>query len=472
MTPRSQSHNPIERAWNRVETFLTHDIWQEGSPHTEDWPLGPLYRVLRVVQLALRGVLRNRATFTASALTFVTVLSLVPLLAFAFSVAKGVGGYERLRNQVIDPFLVSNLGPDTADAPQAIRSLHDAIDKVLELVSATDVGSLGALGLAVLVLAVIRVLSGVEDAFNRIWGAERARSWVRRLSDYISLAVATPLLVLLAVGFTTAAQNTALVQSIREQPALGDLLDTLFGLAPLISMWIGLTLLYLILPNTRVKPTSAALGGFVGAFLWQIAQIGHVEFQIGMANYNAIYASFAAFPIFLVWIYVSWVTVMFGAEFAHAHQSARHHRMLKNLDLDLRRKRDLLVLRGCVEVTAAFLNGRGPLRQDEAAEALDVPTSTLARELEPVVEAGLLVAATVDDDEAWTVGRQPSEITMSDVLAAVHGMNSRGDRKKDSVLAAYRTLLGSLTRSEANLDLDTLTRKTRDVDDDGGDDEG
>jgi membrane protein len=196
-----------------------------------------------------------------------------------------------------------------------------------------------------------------------------------------------------------------------------------------------------------------------------------VEFQIGMANYNAIYASFAAFPIFLVWIYVSWVTVMFGAEFAHAHQGARHHRMLKNLDLDLRRKRDLLVLRGCVEITEAFLEGRGPLRQDDVAEALAVPTSTLARELEPVVEAGLLAAATIDDDDAWTVGRQPSKITMSEIFATVHGMNTRPESQQDTVLEAYRSLLGSLTASESNFDLEALTRKTRKVADHRGDDE-
>jgi len=466
MARPTQSGNPIERAWNRVETFLTRDIWASDADE-HGWPLSPLYRVLRVIQLALRGVLRNRATFTASALTFITVLSLVPLLAFAFSVAKGVGGYQRLRDQVIEPFLVSNLGPDTVDAPQAIRSLHDAIDKVLELVSATDVGSLGALGLTVLVLAVIRVLSGVEDAFNRIWGAERARSWVRRLSDYISLAVATPLLVLLAVGFTTAAQNTELVQSIREQPALGELLDTLFELTPLAAMWIGLTLLYLILPNTRVKPTSAALGGLVGAFLWQLAQIGHVKFQIGMANYNAIYASFAAFPIFLVWIYVSWVTVMFGAEFAHAHQGARYHRMLKNLGLDLRRERDLLILRGCTEITRAFLAGRGPARRGKVAELLQVPPSRLAEEMEPVIDAGIVVDTTVEDEPAWSLGRDPSATTMSDVLAAVHGMNARRGKESDAVLSAYRRLLRSLTGSEANLDLTTLTRRSEGAPTDG-----
>ena len=462
MATRPNPKTLWDRARARVEDFFAVDIWRADADDL-GWPLAPLYRVLRVIQLAIRGIIVNRATFTASALTFTTVLSVVPLLAFAFSVAKGVGGYERLRTGVIEPFLASNLGPDSPEAPEAIRSLHEAIDRILELVSATDVGSLGTFGLTILVLAVIRVLSGIEDAFNLIWGIRRARSWIRRISDYISLAVATPLLMILSVAFTTAAQNNALVVSIREQPALGNVLDALFGLTPLASICLGFTLLYLILPNTRVRPSSAALGGLMGGALWQLAQIGHVKFQIGMANYNAIYASFAAIPIFLAWIYVSWVTVMFGAEFAHAHQGASYHRQMKNLDLSLRRNRDLLVLRAMTELTARFLDGRGPVPCDELADALAVPTAPLTESLQPVVDAGIVAETETEDESAWTLARDPRSTSMGDVLAAVHGMESV--THDDTVDRAYADLLGSMADSEKNLDLATMARRTESVDD-------
>lgn len=456
MATRPTPKTPLGRARARVEDFFAVDIWRADADAL-GWPLAPLYRVLRVIQLAIRGIIVNRATFTASALTFTTVLSVVPLLAFAFSIAKGVGGYDRLRTGVIEPFLESNLGPDTVDSPEAIRSLHEAIDKILELVSSTDVGSLGTLGLAILVLAVIRVLSGIEDAFNLIWGVRRARSWIRRVSDYISLAVATPLLMILSVAFTTAAQNNAFVEGIRARPALGRVLDTLFDLTPLAAICLGFTLLFLILPNTRVRPSSAALGGLVGGALWQLAQIGHVKFQIGMANYNAIYASFAAIPIFLAWIYVSWVTVMFGAEFAHAHQGAAHHRQMKNLDLSLRRNRDLLVLRACTELTRSFVAGRGPIARDALADALAVPTAPLAESLEPVVDAGIVTETEIDDQNAWTLARDPRSTTMGDVLAAVHGMDA--ETRDDAVDRAYAALLGSLAKSDENLDLASIAAR-------------
>lgn len=445
--------NPAEVV-RRAEKFFTRDIWRADADAL-GWPLAPLFRVLRVVQLAIRGIVVNRATFTASALTFTTVLSIVPLLAFAFSVAKGVGGYERLRNQFIDPFLVANLGPDTPDAPQAIQSLHDAIDKILELVSSTDVGSLGALGLTILVLAVIRVLSGIEDAFNRIWGVRRARRWGRRISDYISLAVATPLLMIASVVATTAAQNNAVVEAIRERPAMGEVLDKIFGLAPLAAIFLGFTLLFLILPNTRVRLSSAALGGLVGGALWQLAQIGHVKFQIGMANYNAIYASFAAIPIFLAWVYVSWVTVMFGAEFAHAHQGAAHHRQLKNLELDSRRQRDLLVLRACAVLAGRFLEKRGTVPREELAEMLDVPTAPLAEALQPIVVAGLVAETEVDDHSAWLFTRDPRETNLIDVLAPLWDLGDT-DEDHDAVERAYARLIDTLRAADTNRDLASI----------------
>ena len=450
------SKNPIVRIREKVEEFFGHTIW---NPDDEDlgWPLGPLYSILRVIHLAVRGIFVNRATFTASALTFTTVLSVVPLLAFAFSVAKGVGGYERLRTQVIEPFLAANLGPETSDTPEAIQSLHQAIDKVLELVQATDVGSLGLLGLSVLVIAVIRVLSGVEDAFNHIWSVRNRRSWLRRFSDYISLSVATPILLLLAVAVTTAAQNNALVDALLQRPGIGDLVATLFRLGPLVAVWLGLTLLYLILPNTSVHPVSAALGGFVGGSLWQLAQIGHVKFQIGMANYNAIYAGFAALPIFLAWIYVSWVTVMFGAEFAHAHQERKHHRQIKRLRLDMRRRQDLLVLRACAEVVRAFRAGDAPVRTAAVADLCGAPVQTLTDAIAPVVRAGLLTSARLHGKPAWTVGRDPSTVTVADVLAALHGM--RDDAREDPLEQVYHDLLHSVREADANIDLVALSEK-------------
>lgn len=460
MKPRTGPAGPIQRAIRRVDGFFNHDIWRSDADEL-GFPLAPLYRVLRVVQLAIRGIILNRALFTASALTYTTVLSLVPLLAFAFSVAKGMGAYDRLRNQVIEPFLDTNLGAVGSGTPEAIRTLRDAIERILELVTGTDVSSLGVFGLAILIFVVIRVLSNVEDSFNRIWGVRRARTPVRRVADYLSLAVITPLLLVVAVGLTAGAQNSDAVEVMRQRPAIAVALDGLFGLTPLLSIWLGFSLLYMLLPNTTIQPKAALLGGIMGGSMWQLAQIGHVKFQMGIANYNAIYSSFAAFPIFLVWIYVSWVTVMFGAEFAHALQDSRHHRQLKLLDLRQPRRREALALRALVRIVDHFDRGEAPWTPSQLAEALAVPATPLAKTLQPLVDRGLLVESASPRGMAWMPGRDPATMRLSNVLDALRGEvgESLGAEAVDiAVETAYERFREAGSESRYDQDLLELAR--------------
>ncbi len=402
----------------RLREFFEADLWRSDLDAL-GWPLSPTYRVLRVMQLAVSGVLANRTTFTASALTYTTVLSLVPLLAFAFSVAKGIGAFDRLRTEVILPFVAANLGGNTADLPPAVETLRNTINSILDLVSHTDVSSLGLVGFSILAFAVIRVLSNVEDALNRIWGVRRARSPVRRISDYLSLAVVTPILLLIAVSVTTAAQNSTWVEFLRARPAGSAMVDGFFGLTPFLSVWIGLTLLYLLLPNTRVSVRSALIGGLVGGTLWQLAQIGHVRFQAGMASYNAIYSSFAAFPIFLVWIYVSWVTVMLGGEVAHAHQIVGLHRRVVLFHPHTHRQREGLALRAMLRIGARFQAGDGAWVVEDLADSLGVAPISLYEILDQLSDAGLVALGREGRAHTVLLARTPDSVKVSDILTAL-----------------------------------------------------
>lgn len=448
---------PWVRVYRRLRDFFLVDIW-EGDPDELGWPLGPTYRVLRVLQLAVRGIFVNRATFTASALTFTTVLTLVPLLAFAFSVAKGIGAFQRLRRDAIEPFIANNLGGDTQQLPEAVSSLRTAIDNVLDLVSQTDVSSLGLVGLVIVVYAVIRVLSNVEDALNRVWGVRRARSPVRRVADYLSLAVITPLLMVLAVSMTTAAQNSRVVELLRGQPGGATLVESVFSIAPLLSVWIGFTLLYLILPNTRVSIFSSIIGGLVGGTLWQLAQIGHVRFQMGIANYNAIYSSFAALPIFLVWIYVSWVTVLFGGEFAHAHQIVGEHRRIVLYHPTSHRQREALALRAVLRIARRFTEKEPSWIVTELADELGVSATSLDEIFEPLIEAGLLAEATEDGQDAILLARDPHDTTAVDLLEALRGTAAQERDQGEGVLSLLRRLDEVQEQSSANPTLAELTR--------------
>ena len=430
--PRRAPELPWTRAVRRLRRFFFVDIWRSEADHL-GWPLAPTYRVLRVLQLAVRGIFVNRATFTASALTYTTVLTLVPLLAFAFSVAKGVGVFDRLRTEVIEPFIDTNLGATDAATPESVQTLRGAIDSVLDLVSATDVSSLGLLGLGIVVLAVIRVLSHVEEALNRVWGVRRARSPVRRVADYLSLAVITPLLLIVAVSVTTAAQNSRMVEILRGQPGGEAMVDGFFGFTPLLAVWVGFTLLYLLLPNTRVSVLSSIIGGVVGGTLWQLAQIGHAKFQMGIASYNAIYSSFAALPIFFVWVYVSWVTVMFGGEFAHSHQIVGEHRRVVLSHPSTQRQREVLGLRAVTRITAHFLKGGSSWIMNDLADELGVAAVSLRDILEDLIEAGVLSEGRDGRRATVLLARDPQTTRASDVVEALRGENLENGEDEDSV---------------------------------------
>ena len=225
----------------------------------------------------MRGFRQDECIFRASALTYITVLSLVPLLAFSFSVAKGFGFYEKLVRETVNPFLDKTFGPLSVEGGvEAVAgSTHDArvafgrlLDIVGNVVQETRVTSLGAFGLVILGWAVIKLLGTIERSFNHIWRVQRSRSLLRKVSDYLTMVIVTPIFLFTATGMTAAAQSNGLVQIARQRLHLGSLLDLLVTLLPLLSLWIGFTFVYLAMPNARTRIVSAIFGALIGGTLW------------------------------------------------------------------------------------------------------------------------------------------------------------------------------------------------------------
>jgi membrane protein len=411
---KPQNGQPPLTLMERAVLFFTEDIWRPDTDK-QPWIIRAGVGLVRVLVLATSGIIRNRSTFAAAGLSYITILSLVPFLAFAFSVAKGMGAYRRLHDEAIVPFLDRNLGIITEATPESVRTLRDAIDRILDLVGNTSVSSLGTFGLVIVVLAVLRALSSVEHSFNEIFGVQRPRGIVRRVADYLSLTIATPLLMVLAVTV-----NSGIMTMFEATPVLNWLSENLNTLTPLISVWVGFTLLYLILPNTSVPLLPAMAGGLVGSTLWHVAQFGHTQFQIGLANYNAIYSSFAAIPIFLVWIYFSWLTVMFGAEFTYALTHAKHYRQILLHDLGSTRSREILALRAIAHIVKKWNEGNPPTTR-ELADQLEVPSGPLAKVLAPLVRAQIVSEGGDPAQPSWLPSKSPETTRVADVLEVLRG---------------------------------------------------
>ena len=439
----------LRRRWQATRHFLSRDVWSAelgAVPTFRRW----IYKVARIGFLTGKGVDENKLLMRAGSLTFITVLSIVPLLAFAFSVAKGLGAYETLQADVIQPFLDDTLGSiegEAAEEGAAGKELREGIATVFAFVENTKVSSLGTFGLAILLYTVLKLLSSIERTFNDIWGVRRSRTFVRKVADYLSICVVVPILLVTATAVSAAMQSPEVVGVVRERLGLDALLEVHARFSSLIAVWVGFTFVYLFMPNTRVRVRSALLGGVIGGTLWQLAQLLHVKFQVGVANYNAIYSTFAALPVFLFWLYTSWVTVLLGAEVAFAHQNEPVHRQLRRVREHDRGFLEALAVRLAVRVSTRFVQGLRPAGIGALAAELEVPEATVEEIVEPLVREGVLLRAEESgDDQALALGRDPDQVRVLEIVDAIAGR--RGTVPGGSEEATDRVVAEALERLE------------------------
>lgn len=419
-------------------------------------------KVTRVLSLAWSGLVQNDCLTRASALTYITVLSLVPLLAFVFAMAKGFGAYEILVETTITPFLDQMAPPPapgvaaTAGGAQEIRTV---VEGLLDFAGNTNFTNLGLIGLVMVIVAAIRLMTTIEGVFNLIWGLKQARPIMRKVTDFVALLVITPILMLVATTVTVSLQSNAVTEFLTTELGLGLGVQLLSRLVPLVMVWLSFALLYMIMPNTRVPFAAALLGGVVGGTIWQIVQVLHIEFQIGVANYNAIYAGFAAFPLFLVWVYMNWVGVLLGALVAWAYQSEPAYRERRRVQATSPRDREVVALRGLVHIATAFSEGKGATETRDVAAHCGVPPGVLQGAFKELVEAGLL--AHTDDGEAqgFLPARPLREIRINSILQALRGTRHQPADETDTVSELIDRLESIVESSPDNLTIEELVAR-------------
>jgi membrane protein len=425
--PRA-AHLPRDRGEplaDRLRSFFTDRIWSVRVADLPD-PKALLYRASRVGYSAVRGFVTNRLTVRAAALTYYSVLSLVPFLAFAFAVLKGFGLYASFVQGTVHPYLEKTFGGNPA--------LLGSIERILQFVDRTDVSKVGALGLLVLVYTSVSLLSSVEDTLNDVWGARTRRSFLRQVTDYVTLLVTTPLLVAAAGTAATAAESSSIVLFLRDALGLGSVIDVVLRGASLAVVAVAFFAIYTILPNVRVRTLSAALGAFVAALLWHLALILYVRFQVGVSSYSALYSVLAAIPIFLVWTYTSWVVVLVGAQVAASHQNERMVRQrfrARRADQSLR---ETLAIVLSAHVARDFLSGSPPRNAAALAELVDVPPLIVEETLDALVRGGILARTASPDDPGYLPARDVDALRVHDAREALRrdalGEAVRGDLER------------------------------------------
>ncbi len=403
---RPRPYHRARAGAERVVRYAQRDIWMKelsGLPRLQAW----FTHVSRVLLITGRGFFRDRCLQQAAALTYSTIFSLPFVLAFAFAAAKGFNVYQTLKEKTIDPFLDSTFG---ASGSEGATELRNVVDQVFSYVETTDLKALGSFAFALMLYSVIRLMGVVEGTLNGIWGVRRARSLMRRISDYLAIVVIAPVFLITAAGMTTWLQD-------REIPLAWG--GVSIKILPLMAVWFGLSFVYLTLPNTSVRVVSALLGGIAAGTIWQGVQVLHLTGQIELARFNAIYASFAAIPMVLLWIYISWTVFLFGAELAFAHQNEPVYTSAARTGKVDQAFRERIAPRLAGRITAAFLGGKPAPTTAALASELGVSPRVVAQVLDVLVNADLLARTSEETEDGFLPARDPVRITVLDLLHAL-----------------------------------------------------
>ena len=360
--------------------------------------------VLRLVYAIGREIATGQLTLRAMSLVYTTLLSIVPLIAFSFSVLKGFGFHremEPLLYQFFEP-----LGEKGAELTTQIISFVDNVSgKVL-----------GGIGLLLLVYTVVSMVQKVENSFNWIWQVKQPRSLARRFSDYLSVILVGPILMLSAMGMIASISSTALVQQLTSIEPFGSGLIFAGRLMPIVIVSFVFAFAYIFVTNTRVRIGSALIGGVTAGILWAITGKLFASVVVGSTKYAAIYSSFAIVIIALIWLYLNWMILLLGSQIAFYVQKPKYLRIGRTRLVLTGRERETVALDLMLRIGGRFMEGPPPLELHDIADEIRLPEEALSNVAAALASSGLLERS---DTGGLVPGRDLGEVRVADVLEAV-----------------------------------------------------
>jgi membrane protein len=429
---------------------------QTGAEHE----FNRLERFAHFWVLVGKSFVRNRCPTHAAALSYSTLLALIPMLAVAISVTSSLlktqgeekiyGVIDRLVSNVMPPATVGtnaeNVSRDaslsatnseisqtsfvadtnaiavltngtnsaTPDA-RMVGAQKEAAKKIHEFVENTRSGTLGVIGMLLLVYVAIRMLASIEATFNDIWGVARGRNWLWRIVLYWAAISLGPLAIVGALGLAGGTHLETTKHLVAKMPFVGGLI---FQFLPLLILWLVFALLYLLVPNTKVKFGAAFVGGIVGGSLWHLNNVFGFLYVSRVVSNSKIYGSLGLVPVFMVGLYFSWVILLFGAQVAYAFQNRKSYLQDKLVENVNQRGREFIALRLMTCIGQRFQNGKPPVTIHEISAELAIPTKLAQQVLQTLLAAKLIVEI-AGSETGYAPARLLEAITAHHILRAM-----------------------------------------------------
>jgi membrane protein len=393
--------------FKKIIEFVHTNIWRmdiDSLPRLQAF----LVHHLRVFLVAVKGFSKDDCTPRASALTYYTLLSIVPVMAMAFGIAKGFGLEEALNKQ-----LEYYLGAHEDILEQVVGFSYSLLEE-------TRGGLVAGIGLVFLLWTVVKVLTNIELSFNAVWGIKKSRSWVKKIAEYISVMIIGPILLILSGSMTVfiSTELSALTSESRWFGFMGVVSELAPRVLPYILIWFLFIFLLMAMPNTRVRLRPAIIAGIISGTMFQLMQWAYITLQVGAVKYNAVYGSFAALPMFLIWVQISWMIVLFGAELSFAYENVRRYIFaseVKNISSGYKNKVSMLVMHLIIKRFLADGQGSSP---DYIQKELGLPPRLVNEVIRDLMSAKLIamISETEDDQELYHPGRDVNIMTIGYVL--------------------------------------------------------
>lgn len=399
-----------------------------------------LFRQLRIIVLAARGFMNDRVQLRASALTLYTLLSIIPFIAIAFGIAKGFALDQKLQEIFAKEF---------QSQPEVLNWITTQATGALQ---ATSGGYIAGIGIIILIWSAMSLLGQIESSFNHIWQIESSRPWYRKFTDYLAIMLFAPVFLILSSSITVFV-NQELTEFIARSAILEffkPIVGFLIKLAPYILTWTALTILFLILPNTKVKLKPAVISGIVTGSILQFLQWLYIDLQFGITKLSAIYGSFAAIPLFLIWVQSSWIILLLGAELSFANQNVSRYEFESEVkDVSQFQKR-ALVLMILSRIAKNFSAGEKPIGSESISQSLKIPARLVMEILQDLQSAGLV--SVIHENEHEERLYQPAlDINKLSVSFVVNRLEKKGTEHPVFVKTAEFNKIASMMDKFAEL---------------------
>ena len=379
-----------------------------------------------------RDLLAGQLTLRAMSLVYTTLLSVVPLLAFSFSLFKGFGIHNNLKNELYN--LMAPLGEKGVEITDAVINTVDNVEG----------GILGTVSLAFFIYTAIAMVQKVESSFNFVWQVDHAHNLARRITEYISILLIGPLVMAIALTLIASISSNTIVVQIASIEPFGSAIVMLGKLLPYLLVTAVFTFLYKFLPNAAVSFRAALAGGFASGVLWATAGALFASFVAVSATRNAIYSTFAVAISALIWLYVSWLILLIGAQIAFYADNPTFLKLGRRMPSLSNEFRERLAMNVMLLVGQAFRADGVRVDSETVADQVNVPALSLGTVLDDLAAEGLL---RFGEDGALVPGREMNRITVRNIYEAIR---RRGDHEAATTpiwSAPVNRLFGELTRA-------------------------